>query len=79
MDMQIDPNRIRTEREHRAWSQEHLAEAAGISLRTIQRVETTGAASFETARSLAAVLGVDVADLRADAVSPPMPARHRWR
>jgi hypothetical protein len=33
-------------------------------LRTIQRIEKTGAASFESARSLAAVLEVDVAQLR---------------
>ena len=68
MDMQIDSNRIRTERERRAWSQEHLAEVAGLSLRTIQRMETTGSASFETARSIAAVFALDVAALQA---SPP--------
>ena len=79
MDMQIDSNRIRTERERRAWSQEHLAEVAGLSLRTIQRMETTGSASFETARSIAAVFALDVAALQA---SPPesRPARiGRWR
>jgi transcriptional regulator with XRE-family HTH domain len=65
MDMQLDPNRIRLERERRAWSQEHLAEVAGLSLRTIQRVETSGSASFETARALAAVLELDVAALKA--------------
>lgn len=64
MDMRIDPKRIRAERERRAWSQEHLATVSGLGLRTIQRIEKTGAASFESARSLAAVLEVDVADLR---------------
>ena len=54
MDMQIEPSRIRSERERRAWSQEHLAESSGLSLRTVQRVEKSGAASFETARALAA-------------------------
>ena len=54
--MQLDSTRIRMERERRAWSQEHLAEVAGLSLRTIQRVETAGSALFETAKSLAAVL-----------------------
>jgi hypothetical protein len=33
-------------------------------LRTIQRIEKTGAASFESARALAAVLEVDVSQLR---------------
>ena len=74
MDMQLDQNRIRTERERRAWSQEHLAEVAGLSLRTIQRVETTGSASFETARALAAVIEVEVASL-SSAPSPSAPRR----
>jgi transcriptional regulator with XRE-family HTH domain len=70
VDMQIDSNRIRTEREQRAWSQEHLAEVAGLSLRTIQRVETTGSTSFETARALAAVLELDLSALRAPEAVP---------
>ena len=40
MDMQIDASKIRAGRERRAWSQEQLAEVSGLSLRTIQRVET---------------------------------------
>jgi transcriptional regulator with XRE-family HTH domain len=71
--MRIDSKRIRAERERRAWSQEHLATVSGLGLRTIQRIEKTGAASFESARALAAVLEVDVAQLRVareDAHSP---------
>ena len=64
MDMRVDPKRIRAERERRAWSQEHLATVSGLGLRTIQRIEKTGAASFESVRALAAVLEVSVADLR---------------
>lgn len=64
MDMRVDPKRIRAERESRAWSQEHLATVSGLGLRTIQRIEKTGAASFESARALAAVFEVGVADLR---------------
>ena len=69
MDMQIDSKRIRSEREKRAWSQEQLAEVAGVALRTIQRVETSGAGSYETAKAIAAVFEVDVSDLRS-AVEP---------
>jgi transcriptional regulator with XRE-family HTH domain len=64
MSMQINSNRIRAERERRAWSQEHLAAAAGLSLRTVQRVETSGAAAPETLRALAAVFELEVAALR---------------
>jgi len=74
MDMRIDAKRIRAERERRAWSQEHLAIVSGLGLRTIQRIEKTGAASFESARALAAVLEIDVAELRV-AREEPTPAR----
>jgi transcriptional regulator with XRE-family HTH domain len=67
MDMQIDASKVRAERERRAWSQEQLAEVAGLSLRTVQRVETSGSASFETAKAMAAVLELEVAALRAPA------------
>ncbi len=64
MDMKVDSSYLKAQREQRAWSQEHLAEVTGLGLRTIQRIETTGTASYESARSLAAVLGVDIAELR---------------
>jgi transcriptional regulator with XRE-family HTH domain len=74
MEMKIDSAYIRGQRERRAWSQEHLAKATALGLRTIQRIEKTGAASYESARSLAAVFGVDVADLRV-AETPSAPPR----
>jgi len=74
MDMRIDAKRIRAERERRAWSQEHLATVSGLGLRTIQRIEKTGAASFESARALAAVFEVDVADLRIAREEPRAPS-----
>jgi transcriptional regulator with XRE-family HTH domain len=70
MDMKVDSSYIKAQRERRAWSQEHLAEVAGLGLRTIQRIEKTGAASYESARSLAAVFGMDVAALRVQHASP---------
>jgi transcriptional regulator with XRE-family HTH domain len=73
MDVRVDSNLIRSERENRGWSQGHLASAAGLSLRTIQRIEKTGSASFESVTALASVLSVDVADLRANESEPPRP------
>lgn len=70
MDMKVDSSYIKRERERRAWSQEHLAEVTGLGLRTIQRIEKTGAASYESARSLAAIFGVDVAKLRVEDARP---------
>ena len=72
MEMKVDATLIRSEREKRAWSQEHLAEVAGLGLRTIQRIESTGAAAYESARALAAVFEMDVARLRV-AADPPAP------
>ena len=37
--MPVSGERIKALRDAKAWSQAHLAEAAGLSLRTIQRVE----------------------------------------
>ena len=69
-DMKLDPSSIRRRREARNWSQEQLANASGLSLRTIQRVETEGTASRETRVCLAAALDVDAA-LISEAGSEP--------
>lgn len=69
MDMRLDPKLVKSERQNRAWSQEHLAHVAGLGLRTIQRIEKTGAASFESARALASVLSIPLHDLSAGAKS----------
>ena len=85
--MQIDSARIKQLREQRAWSQEHLAAISGLSIRTIQRLETSGAASHESRLALAAAFGLDPADLApapaTDTSSPASPGitfpntRHR--
>ena len=72
--MKIDPEIIRHLREERAWSQEHLAAVTGLSLRTIQRVESEANASAETRMSLATAFGVDLARL-----SPPIPVAAETR
>ena len=66
MEVQLRPELIRAERERRAWTQEHVAELAGLGVRTIQRVEATGTASVESATALSAVLEIPLTALRAD-------------
>lgn len=73
MDVQVDRDLIRSEREKRAWSQEHLAAAAGIGARTVQRIEATGVASYESVRAISAALEIAVGELRADDASRPLP------
>ncbi len=66
MDMKLNTERIRTLREQRAWSQEHLATVAGLSTRTLQRIEAGSAATQETCLALATALEVPVAYLVGD-------------
>ena len=75
--MAISGERIKALREAKAWSQAHLAEAAGLSLRTVQRVEAEGAASAETRLAIASALSVSVDALNAavPAVAPESPSR----
>lgn len=73
MEVKVDSIRIRSERENRGWSQGHLASVAGLSLRTIQRIEKTGFASFESVTALAAVFSLEVAELRANESAPSGP------
>ena len=58
--MNINSNRLKQLRAERNWSQEQLSEMCGVNLRTIQRIETRGTASLETAKALAAVFDVSV-------------------
>lgn len=66
VDMKISSAKIRQLRSERGWSQEQLALASGLSLRTIQRVEAEGNASRETHVCLAATFGLALAELAAE-------------
>jgi transcriptional regulator with XRE-family HTH domain len=54
---------VHEEREKRNLTQEHLAQLASVSSRTIQRLETTGAHSKETLMAVAEAIGIDSKDL----------------
>ena len=69
--MKIDASALRSLREKKSWSQEHLATAAGLSTRTVQRVEAEGAGSAETRLALAGALDVPVSELAPPMVSAP--------
>lgn len=70
--MAISREKIKALREAKAWSQAHLAEAAGLSLRTVQRMEAEGTASGETRLAVAAALGVPVETLGPDVPAAPV-------
>jgi transcriptional regulator with XRE-family HTH domain len=58
----------------RAWSQEQLADIAGVNVRTIQRIEHGDGASFESLKAVANAFGVDVGELLAPPAAESQPA-----
>ena len=56
---------VRTSREAKGWSQEHLAAASGVSLRTVQRAEAGARVSPENTLALCAALDIQPTDLPA--------------
>ena len=57
---------IKSLRNKHYYSHEQLAHMSGLSLRTIQRLESGQSASLETLKSLAAVFEIDVNTLKGD-------------
>ena len=50
MDTTVDRELVRRLRLNKSWSQEKLADEAGVSLRTVQRVEADGVAAHRSCR-----------------------------
>src|SRR5687768_17088262 len=65
MDPKSTGNRIRRLREQRAWTQEDLAAAAAVSVRTVQRAEE-GTLSAESLTAIAGALDVAVKDITSE-------------
>jgi XRE family transcriptional regulator, regulator of sulfur utilization len=66
---------VRKLRLQRGWTQDQLAEFAGLSVRSVQRLERGAPPSLETLKSLAAVFEVDIATLKNG--DPPMTTENR--
>ncbi len=60
MKVALNTDKLKKQRTERIWSQEQLAEAAGLSLRTIQRIEKGKLASRESALSIAEAFGIEI-------------------
>ncbi len=52
----LDSNKLKHIRQDKGWSQDLLAKASGLSLRTIQRIESDGRASAESFLSISSAL-----------------------
>lgn len=64
MEMLINKDTVKKLRLEKSWSQEKLAEAARLNLRTMQRIEKDGVASLRSCEALANALGVEPRELR---------------
>lgn len=71
--MLIDPQTVKNSRIARGWTQQQLAEVAGLSLRTIQRMENQGQASHESCNALCAVLDLQREKLLSRSSTEPAP------
>jgi transcriptional regulator with XRE-family HTH domain len=56
--MEVNSDVIKQLRKAKGWTQQHLADASDVNLRTIQRVEREGSASNETVHALCAVFEI---------------------
>ena len=61
--MRINVDLVLSARKQKSWSQEELAIASGLNLRTIQRIESEASASLQSKKALASALDLDVHDL----------------
>ncbi|MEM8981433.1 MAG: helix-turn-helix transcriptional regulator [Pseudomonadota bacterium] len=59
----IDATLIKKLRQQRTWSQDELAIAAGLSTRTVQRIEADGAGATSSIKALAAALEINLHNL----------------
>jgi transcriptional regulator with XRE-family HTH domain len=64
--MKINAQLVIMLRNRRSWSQEELATASGLNLRTIQRIESDGVASLQSRKALASAFDLDVSELDAE-------------
>ena len=61
--MKVNVDLILRKRKDNAWSQEELALAAGLNLRTIQRIEKEATASLQSVKALASTFEMSIRDL----------------
>jgi transcriptional regulator with XRE-family HTH domain len=61
--MNINSALVKKLRTEKSWSQEELATASGLNLRTVQRIETEATASLQSKKALAAAFEIAVKDL----------------
>ena len=81
--LKINAELVLKARKQKSWSQDELAVASGLNLRTIQRIESEASASLQSKKALASALDLDVQDLDCAAKLTPeekfMPQKWEYR
>ena len=62
--MKINAVMVSELRKQHSWSQDELATAAGLNLRTVQRIENDGTASLQSAKAIASALDTQIEKLK---------------
>lgn len=75
--MNINSALVKRLRSDKSWSQDELAIASGLNLRTVQRIENEATASLQSKKALAAAFGVAVKDL--EHVDTPVMQKHEYK
>jgi len=75
--MKINSGLVLRLRNSRSWSQEELATAAGLNLRTIQRIESEALASLQSKKALASVFDIDINAL--ETTELPTMVKHEYK
>ena len=75
--MKINVELVLKARKQKSWSQDELAIASGLNLRTVQRIESEVSASLQSKKALASALDLDVQDL--DYEEKLMPQKWEYR
>ena len=75
--MKINVDLVLKARKQKSWSQDELAIASGLNLRTIQRIESEASASLQSKKALASALDLDVQDL--DCEEKLMPQKWEYK
>jgi transcriptional regulator with XRE-family HTH domain len=72
----FDITKLTSLRQEKFWTQEDLAAAAGLSVRTVQRMENGNGGSLESWKAIAAAFDVDLNFLQSHAISKHTKTHH---
>jgi transcriptional regulator with XRE-family HTH domain len=75
--MKVNAELILSLRVDKSWSQDELAIASGLNLRTIQRIESEATISLQSKKAIASALDIDIRDL--DHKEQPIMKRYEYK